>query len=154
MASILARTAAAAGAAIVTAAIFASPAAADSTTPVAPKAAAGTPDVTFGSRADQLGDGTIWAKDRHGNVVAEVHWQADPGGDMYPKGDTLYVYDFAADGFGARGEASIGIKISASGNGDGAKQTKDVAEGKKLYINLCVTSSSGNLCSPGLNVKA
>lgn len=154
MASILARTAAAAGAALITAALFTSPAAADSTTPRAPEVAAALPDVTFGSRADQLGDGTIWAKDRHGNVVAEAHWQADPGGDMYPRGDTLYVSDFMADGLGSRGEASVGIKISTSGSGDRVQRTKDVAEGTRLHINLCMTNSSGALCSPGLTVKA
>ncbi|MFF3460139.1 hypothetical protein ACFYXH_38760 [Streptomyces sp. NPDC002730] len=143
-----------AGAAIITAATFTSPAAADSTTPLTPKAAAGLPNVTFGSRADQLGEGTIWAKDRYGNVVAEAHWQADPGGTQYPKGDTLYVSDFMADGLDPRGEASIGIKISPSGSGDRVQQTKNVAEGTKLHINLCMSNSSGTLCSPGLAVKA
>ncbi|MEU8825062.1 hypothetical protein [Streptomyces sp. NPDC048636] len=154
MTSILARTAAAAGAAIVGAAIFTSPAVADSSRPLAPNGEAALPQVTFGSRADQLGDGTVWAKDRHGNVVAEAHWQADPGGNMYPKGDTLYVSDFMADGLGSRGEASVGIKISTSGSGDRVQKTKDVAEGRKLYINLCMTNSSGSLCSPGLTVRA
>ncbi len=156
MTTILTRTAAAAGAAIITAAVFASPAAADSTAPLAPKAAAaGVPTVSFTSRADMSGDGTIWAKDRYGNVIAEAHWQADPGGStLYHKGDTLYVSDFSADGLGARGEASVGIKISTRGQGDRVQQTKDVAEGSKLYINLCVTWSGGAWCSSGLNVHA
>ncbi|MFJ9818151.1 hypothetical protein ACIRU3_23375 [Streptomyces sp. NPDC101151] len=143
-----------AGAAVITAAILTAPAVADSTGPVAPKAAAGLPDVTFGSRDEQLGDGTVWAKDRSGEVVAEAHWQADPGGDVYPKGDTLYVSDYLADGLDPRGEASIGIKISPSGAGDRVRQTKDIAEGTKLYINLCVSNSAGTLCSPGLTVHA
>ncbi|WP_432036662.1 hypothetical protein [Streptomyces cucumeris] len=160
MASILARTAAAAGAGAVFTALFISPAFADNHAPVTPDhhrpvvSAAAAPNVSFGSRADAGGDGTVWAKDRHGNVIAEAHWQADPGGTMYPKGDTLYVSDFAADGLGARGEASVGIKISTSGSGDRVQRTKNVAEGKKLYINLCMTSSSGNVCSPGLTVRA
>ncbi len=123
--------------------------------PLAPKAAAGVPDVTFISRPDSSGDGTIWAKDRHGNFVGEAHWQSDPAdGGLYTKGDTLYVSDFTADGLGARGEASIGIKISTSGSGQRVQRTKDVAEGTKLYINLCMTNSSGAVCSAGLTVYA
>ncbi|MFE0252443.1 hypothetical protein [Streptomyces sp. NPDC059010] len=143
-----------AGAAIITAAVFTSPAVADSNRPLAPKAAAGIPDVTFGSRAEQLGDGTIWAKNRYGDVIAEAHWQADPGGTMYPKGDTLYVSDFMSDGLDPRGEASIGIKISPSGMGDRVQKTKDVREGTRLSINLCISNSSTTLCSPGLGVNA
>ncbi|MFI1763445.1 hypothetical protein ACH41H_15555 [Streptomyces sp. NPDC020800] len=141
MVTILTRAAAAAGAA-------------DSTGPLAPKAAAGVPDVTFGSRPDPSGDGTVWAKDRSGEVVAEAHWQSDPGGDTYPKGDTLYVSDYLADGIGARGEASVGIRISTGGAGDRVHRTKDVAEGTRLYINLCMTNSTGAVCSPGLAVHA
>ncbi|MGW3205358.1 hypothetical protein [Streptomyces sp. NPDC001135] len=63
MISILTRTAAAAGAALVTAAVLAAPAAADSDRPLAARAAAGIPDVTFGSRYGGSGDGTIRAKD-------------------------------------------------------------------------------------------
>ncbi|QKV96245.1 hypothetical protein HUT19_34730 [Streptomyces sp. NA02950] len=98
-------------------------------------------------------DGAVWANDRHGNVVAEAHRQADRG-NKYPRGDTLYVSDFMADGLGSRGEASVGIEISTSGSGDRGGRTKDVAEGTRLCTNLCVTNSSGALCSPGLTVKA
>ncbi|WP_431776224.1 hypothetical protein [Streptomyces cucumeris] len=160
MASILARTAAAAGAGAVFTALFTSPAFADNHAPVTPDhhrpvaSAAAAPNVSFGSRADIGGDGTVWAKDRNGNIVAEAHWQADPGGTTYPQGDTLYVSDFMGDGLGARGEASVGIKISPSGSGDRVQRTKNVAEGKRLSIKLCMTSSSGTRCSSSLGVRA
>ncbi|MEU9989440.1 hypothetical protein AB0E10_22120 [Streptomyces sp. NPDC048045] len=52
------------------------------------------------------------------------------------------------------GEPGNGIKISTSGAGDRVHRTKDVAEGTGLSINLCMTNSTGAVCSPVLAVHA
>ncbi|MFF7753489.1 hypothetical protein ACFZCP_30630 [Streptomyces sp. NPDC007971] len=57
-------------------------------------------------------------------------------------------------GAGVRGEPGNGIKISTSGAGDRVHRTKDVAEGTGLSINLCMTNSTGAVCSPVLAVHA
>ncbi|MEU9010447.1 hypothetical protein AB0D12_11785 [Streptomyces sp. NPDC048479] len=111
--------------------------------------------ITWGSRGDIGGDGTVWAKE-NGEVIAEAHWQADPGGTANPKGDTLCASDYSGDGRSVRAEVSIPTTVSTKGLTAPAKRcvTKDVAEGKSLHINLCLVSSSGTICSPGLAVKA
>ncbi|BDM70060.1 hypothetical protein HEK616_35470 [Streptomyces nigrescens] len=150
MTSILARTAAAAGAATITATLFASPAAADATVPPAPKAAAGAAVVRAAMPSQAAGvpkfrvetnsQTTIVTVTVNGHVVGRGEWD-DPSNQVIAR-------DYARDGAYIQAEVE-GPRASTKGHQAPytAKERGAFREDIPITLSACYMGNGYKICS-------
>ncbi|GAA3740063.1 hypothetical protein HDA32_002684 [Spinactinospora alkalitolerans] len=152
MRQILRRAAAIAAVAVMTAGAF--------TAVAAPAQAASFSFGDYGLQSDGSRYITIG---NSGSDAGVVLWNADPGSNNgWPKGDTLYARDSLSDGYAVEGRVYYdggGFLLYAATSGHTApytaSKTKNIAEGTRLLLRVCVLQGSSKIaCSPYYSAHA